>query len=104
MLPATIVVAIIAVVPPLLSALIDTQTKPDTVNVEYAKMDVDKRKSSAELLKAAMSIEDDAQRQAVAKAIFDYYHANPAALPPQLPYWPPAENSTDTKATSEAKK
>ena len=43
-LPATIVVAIIAFVPPFVSALIDAQTKPDTVKVEYAKMDVDKRK------------------------------------------------------------
>lgn len=97
----TIIVAIIAIVPPLVGSLNDAFVKPklqySTMSIDRAKLDLERRKTAVALYQTALANPDATQRQSlvrflIAAGLLD--SANVIGLPAdQIPYWPAASST-----------
>lgn len=97
-----LLVALITIVPPSVSALVDYVLKPklqaSTVSLETGRLDIEKRKLKAELYRAALANSDPAQRQLLvqflirAKVLEDDGTIDGLSAS-QIPQWPATPGS-----------
>ena len=88
-----IILGIIAVVPAGVTAVTEAVMKPSTKAIENVKLNLERRKASAELYRLALRIEDPGKRHKAVQFLFmaklvDENTNVMALLPGEIPHWP----------------
>ena len=98
-----VIAAIIAIIPPTVNSVLDmafkSRTQPSTIALERAKLDLERRKVSAELYREALVSTDAAQRHRmlhflIMANLLDENN-NVSEMPPEeIPHWPAPSTSS----------